>query len=68
MKLVLPIGAQEITTDLSENASTLIKFGYKEGPTIARELRTLALKTNARLVGANKRRGLRVIMDDATAL
>jgi primosomal protein N' (replication factor Y) len=68
LKLVLPIGAQEITTDLSENASTLIKFGYKEGPAIARELRTLALKTNARLVGANKRRGLRVIMDDATAL
>ena len=68
LKLVLPIGAQEITTDLSENASTLIKFGYKEGPAIARELRTLALRTNARLVGANKRRGLRVIMDDATAL
>ena len=68
LKLVLPIGAQEISTDLSENASTLIKFGYKEGPAIARELRTLALKTNARLVGVNKRRGLRVIMDDATAL
>jgi primosomal protein N' (replication factor Y) (superfamily II helicase) len=68
LKLVLPLGAQEIATDLSESASTLIKFGYKEGPAIARELRTLALKTNARLVGANKRRGLRVIMDDATAL
>ena len=68
LRLVLPLGAQEIATDLSESASTLIKFGYKEGPAIARELRTLALKTNARLVGANKRRGLRVIMDDATAL
>jgi primosomal protein N' (replication factor Y) len=68
LKLVLPLGAQEIATDMSESASTLIKFGYKEGPAIARELRTLALKTNARLVGANKRRGLRIIMDDATAL
>jgi primosomal protein N' (replication factor Y) len=68
LKLVLPLGAVEIATDLSESANTLIKFGYKEGPSIARELRTLALKTNARLVGANKRRGLRIIMDDATAL
>jgi len=65
---VLPLGAVEISTDLSENSSTLIKFSYKIGPEIARELRTLALKTNARLVGANKRRGLRVIMDDANAL
>lgn len=65
---VLPLGAVEVATDLSESASTLIKFSYKIGPDVARELRTLALKTNARLVGANKRRGLRVIMDDANAL
>lgn len=65
---LLPLGAVEIATDLSENSSTLVKFSYKIGPEVARELRTLALKTNARLVGANKRRGLRVIMDDSNAL
>lgn len=68
LKLVLPHGAKEISTQLEENASTLIKFGYREGPAIALELRTLAIRTNARLVGANKRRGLRIVMDDPTAL
>ena len=62
------LGAIEITTNLDEQASTLIKFTYRDGPAIAQALRTLAIKTNARLVGTNKRRGLRIVMDDPTAL
>jgi primosomal protein N' (replication factor Y) len=62
------LGAVEIATSLDEHASTLIKFSYRDGPAIAQALRTLAIKTNARLVGTNKRRGLRIVMDDPTAL
>jgi primosomal protein N' (replication factor Y) len=62
------LGAVEIATSLDEQASTLIKFSYRDGPAIAQALRTLAIKTNARLVGTNKRRGLRIVMDDPTAL
>jgi GH24 family phage-related lysozyme (muramidase) len=49
-------------------AEALISFSYNLGPAISKELRTLALKTNARLVGANKRRGLRIAMDDQGSL
>lgn len=68
LSLLLPLGAKEIATEIADHSSTLLKFGYKEGPAIALELRTLAIRTNARLVGANKRRGLRIVMDDPTAL
>lgn len=68
LEACLALGAIEITTDLGDQASTLIKFSYRDGPAIAQALRTLAIKTNARLVGTNKRRGLRIVMDDPTAL
>jgi primosomal protein N' (replication factor Y) (superfamily II helicase) len=68
LELVLPLGATEIRTSFAEQSETLIRFSYQAGPAIASALRTLAIKTNARLVGANKRRGLRVVMDDPTAL
>ena len=68
LELVKALGAVEITSSLEEQASTLIKFSYRDGPAIAQALRTLAIKTNARLVGTSKRRGLRIVMDDPTAL
>jgi primosomal protein N' (replication factor Y) (superfamily II helicase) len=65
---VLPLGATEIRTELGEAASTTIKFGYSAGSEISQALRRIALETNARIVGGNKRRGLRIVMDDVGAL
>jgi primosomal protein N' (replication factor Y) len=62
------LGAQEIRTELGESANALIRFNYQLGPKVGEALRRFALKTNARLVGANKRRGLRVAMDDWSSL
>ncbi len=62
------IGAVSLRSDLSENASALIRFSYSQGPEVSAKLRALALKTNARIVGGNKRRGLRIVMDDPVAL
>jgi primosomal protein N' (replication factor Y) len=61
------LGATVLRTDMAI-AEALISFSYNLGPAIAKELRALALKTNARLVGANKRRGLRIAMDDQGSL
>lgn len=62
------LGAQEIRTELSERASSLVRFSYQLGPKLSETLRRHALKANARLIGANKRRGLRIAMDDWSSL
>ena len=62
------IGAVLLRSDLSAEASALLRFSYSAGPQVASTLKALALKTNARLVGGNKRRGLRIVMDDPIAL
>lgn len=61
-------GATVLRSNLSESASALIRFSYSQGPEVSASLKALALKTNARLVGANKRRGLKIVMDDPSAL
>ncbi|MCF8528439.1 MAG: hypothetical protein K9G13_00790 [Aquiluna sp.] len=61
-------GAKLLRQDLGEQASALISFSYAAGPKLAQVLRSLAVKTNARLVGTNMRRGLRVVMDDPEAI
>jgi len=61
------LGATVLRSDMAL-AEALISFSYNLGPAISKELRALALKTNARLVGANKRRGLRIAMDDQGSL
>lgn len=61
------LGATVLRSDMAV-AEALISFGYGLGPSVSKELRTLALKTNVRLVGANKRRGLRIAMDDQGTL
>ncbi len=63
-----PLGVQELRTELGEKASALIRFSYQIGPKVSETLRRQALKANARLVGANKRRGLRIAMDDWSSL
>jgi len=65
---VTKLGAVILRSNLAENASALIRFGYSQGPEVSASLKSLALKTNARLVGANKRRGLKIVMDDPGAL
>ncbi len=65
---VTKLGAVVLRSNLAENASALIRFGYSQGAEISASLKALALKTNARLVGANKRRGLKIVMDDPAAL
>lgn len=65
---VKDLGAQELRTELGEQANSLIRFSYQNGPQISAALRRHALKANARLVGANKRRGLRIAMDDWSSL
>ncbi len=65
---VTKLGAVVLRSDLAEQASALIRFSYSQGPEISASLKALALKTNARLVGANKRRGLKIVMDDPGAL
>lgn len=68
LDVVMPLGARALRTNLEEQASALICFSYDNGAAIALALRQIAIKTNARLVGTNKRRGLRVVMDDPEAL
>lgn len=68
LELVTNLGAVVLRSNLSEQASALIRFSYSQGPVISASLNALALKTNARLVGANKRRGLKIVMDDPGAL
>lgn len=61
-------GATVLRSNLSDSASALIRFSYSQGAGVSASLKALALKTNARLVGANKRRGLKIVMDDPSAL
>ncbi len=61
-------GAIVLRSNLSDSASALIRFSYSQGAEVSASLKALALKTNARLVGANKRRGLKIVMDDPSAL
>jgi primosomal protein N' (replication factor Y) len=68
LELATKAGATVLRSNLSENASALIRFGYSQGAEVSASLKALALKTNARLVGANKRRGLKIVMDDPGAL
>lgn len=68
LDLVTKIGAVVLRSNLAESASALIRFSYSQGAEVSASLKALALKTNARLVGANKRRGLKIVMDDPGAL
>lgn len=68
LELTAKAGATVLRSNLSENASALIRFSYSQGAEVSASLKALALKTNARLVGANKRRGLKIVMDDPGAL
>jgi primosomal protein N' (replication factor Y) len=68
LELAGKAGATVLRSNLSENASALIRFGYSQGAEVSASLKALALKTNARLVGTNKRRGLKIVMDDPSAL
>jgi len=67
LSAALEAGATEISSEVGQGTA-LIRFSYQLGPKVATALRTLALKTNARLVGVNKRRGLKIVMDDPTVL
>jgi primosomal protein N' (replication factor Y) len=68
LELATKAGATVLRSNLSESASALIRFSYNQGAEVSASLKALALKTNARLVGANKRRGLKIVMDDPGAL
>ena len=68
LEIVTKAGATLLRSNLSDNASALIRFSYSQGAEVSASLKALALKTNARLVGANKRRGLKIVMDDPSAL
>jgi primosomal protein N' (replication factor Y) len=68
LEAITKLGAVVLRSNLAENASALIRFSYSQGAEISTSLKALALKTNARLVGANKRRGLKIVMDDPAAL
>ena len=68
LELACKAGASVLRSNLSEKASALIRFGYSQGAEVSASLKALALKTNARLVGTNKRRGLKIVMDDPSAL
>ena len=61
-------GAVVLRSRLAEEATALIRFSYSQGSEVSASLKALALKTNARLVGASKRRGLKIVMDDPGAL
>jgi primosomal protein N' (replication factor Y) len=63
LEIASNLGATILRTEMA-TAEALISFSYNLGPELSRELRALALRTNARLVGANRRRGLRIAMDD----
>jgi primosomal protein N' (replication factor Y) len=68
LDLATKAGATVLRSNLSESSSALIRFSYSQGAEVSASLKALALKTNARLVGANKRRGLKIVMDDPSAL
>ena len=68
LELATNAGATVLRSNLSESSSALIRFSYSQGAEVSASLKALALKTNARLVGANKRRGLKIVMDDPGAL
>jgi primosomal protein N' (replication factor Y) len=68
LELATKAGATVLRSNLSESSSALIRFSYSQGAEVSASLKALALKTNARLVGANKRRGLKIVMDDPGAL
>ena len=68
LELVTKLGAVVLRSNLAEEASALVRFSYSQGAEVSASLKALALKTNARLVGANKRRGLKIVMDDPGAL
>jgi primosomal protein N' (replication factor Y) len=61
-------GAVVLRSRLAEEATALIRFSYSQGSEVSANLKALALKTNARLVGTSKRRGLKIVMDDPGAL
>ena len=50
------------------SGNALIRFSYNQGPQIAKSLRAVAVGATARTIGNSKRRGLKVVMDDVTAL
>ena len=52
----------------AETGSVLLSFGYQQGPELAKSLRAFALTVSARMQGAKKRRGVRIVMDDPNAL
>lgn len=68
LELVTKLGGVVLRSNLAEEASALVRFSYTHGAEVSANLKALALKTNARLVGANKRRGLKIVMDDPGAL
>ncbi len=68
LETVTKLGAVVLRSNLAEQATALIRFNYSQGSEISASLKALALKTNARLIGANKRRGLKIVMDDPGAL
>jgi primosomal protein N' (replication factor Y) len=62
------LGAVSLRSSLGNTATALLRFSYSQGPAIAAALRSAALRTNSRLVGNSRRRGLRIVMDDPAAL
>jgi len=60
-------GAELLRLD-AEGSRALIRFGYRQGPAVAKALRGVSVGTTARTVNNSKRRGLRVVMDDPDAL
>ena len=60
-------GAEVIRVDMV-SGNALIRFSYNQGPQIAKSLRAVAVGATARTIGNSKRRGLKVVMDDVTAL
>lgn len=60
-------GATILRMDAKTNVA-LISFSYSQGVSVSKALRAVAAGAIARTVGNNKRRGLKVIMDDPGAL
>ena len=56
-----------IRADFS-SGTALIRFSFNQGAAVAKSLRAVAVGATARTIGNTKRRGLRVVMDDARAL
>lgn len=59
------LGARRVR---QQQGSAAFTFSYQDGMKIAKALRAVALKTTARNVAGNKRRGLKIVMDDLGAV